>query len=307
MLACSAGAETLRIATWSGDFSRKGPGLLLKEMVKDGFVPGQDLLVAARADILVLTDFDFDAGLVALGTLRDLLADQGQVYDHVFAKRPNTGIPTDLDLDGDGRRGGPRDAQGYGWFSGQSGQAVLSKWPVSMAADHSDLLWRDLPGQIMPPNDPGAEIQRLSSSAHWMLNIALPSGPLTLLTLGATPPVFDGPEDRNGRRNHDEVRLWDLALSGEIGPPVPDPLVLLGKVNTDPDRGDGRPEAVQSLLAHPRLQDPLPGQATANWPQTGPLRVSYVLPGATLRVEDAGVIRPEEGPHQLVWVDITLP
>ncbi|MEZ4950428.1 MAG: hypothetical protein R2784_13730 [Saprospiraceae bacterium] len=23
-----------------------------------------------------------------------------------------------------------------------------------------------------------------------------------------TPPVFDGKEDRNGKRNHDEIRLW---------------------------------------------------------------------------------------------------
>ena len=23
-----------------------------------------------------------------------------------------------------------------------------------------------------------------------------------------TPPVFDGPEDRNGTRNHDEIRFW---------------------------------------------------------------------------------------------------
>ena len=31
-----------------------------------------------------------------------------------------------------------------------------------------------------------------------------------------TPPAFDGPEDRNGRRNHDEIRFWsDYLTTGE--------------------------------------------------------------------------------------------
>ena len=30
-----------------------------------------------------------------------------------------------------------------------------------------------------------------------------------------TPPVFDGPEDRNGRRNHDEIRLWADYVSAD--------------------------------------------------------------------------------------------
>ena len=33
-----------------------------------------------------------------------------------------------------------------------------------------------------------------------------------------TPPVFDGPEDRNGRRNHDEIRFWaDYISPGQGG------------------------------------------------------------------------------------------
>ena len=33
-----------------------------------------------------------------------------------------------------------------------------------------------------------------------------------------TPPVFDGPEDRNGTRNHDEIRLWsDYVLPSRSG------------------------------------------------------------------------------------------
>ena len=69
-------------------------------------------------------------------------------------------------------------------------------------------------------------------------------------------------------------------------------------------------DAIRALLADPRLQDPLPGRATARWPQTGPLRVSYLLPSADLTVVGAGVHPASRddltGPHRLVWVDLAL-
>ncbi len=41
---------------------------------------------------------------------------------------------------------------------------------------------------------------------------------LHLLASHPTPPAFDGPEDRNGRRNHDEIRFWNDYLDrAEIG------------------------------------------------------------------------------------------
>lgn len=309
MFAVPAGAEGLRVATWAGDFSRKGPGLLFKQLSADDPVAGEATLLAARPDVLLLTDFDFDAGGMALLALRDRLQGAGLRFDYHFAVRPNTGMATGLDLDGDGRRGGPRDAQGYGWFSGQGGQAVLSRWPVTLLADYSALLWRDVPGQIMPPDDPGKAVQRLSSSAHWALSIDHPDGAFVLLTVSATPPVFDGPEDRNGRRNRDEVLFWPAVLDGAIGEAPDLPVVLLGNMNLDPARGDGRRQAMRQVLRHSRLQDPLPGKATVSWDVTGPMRVSYVLPDAALIVRDAGIAsaEPEAGPHRLVWVDLALP
>ena len=242
-------AAEFRVATWAGDFSRKGPGLLLKDLLKPDRVPGEETLLSARADVLLLTDFDYDAGLVALSALQERLAKDGLSYPYLFAAKPNTGLPTGLDLDGDDRLGGPRDAQGFGWFSGQGGQAILSRWPVSLSRDYSNFLWQDLPDHIMPPNDPGREVQRLSSTAHWMIEVAHPDGALNLLTIAATPPVFDGPEDRNGRRNHDEVKLWRDVLQGSYDHPPEGPAILLGKLNVDPHRGDGRGEIVQDLLA----------------------------------------------------------
>ena len=94
---------------------------------------------------------------------------------------------------------------------------------------------------------------RLSSKAHWDVPVILPGGArLHLLASHPTPPVFDGPERRNLRRNGDEIRFWTLYLDGlalrdDQGreAPAPDaPLVVLGDLNADPLDGDGLHEAV---------------------------------------------------------------
>jgi hypothetical protein len=306
LLAAPLGADPVRVATYAGDFSRKGPGLLLRELLKEAPVPGTALIAQAAPDVILLTDFDYDAGLVTLGALRDRLRAQGLDLPHLFATRPNTGMATGRDLDGDGRLGGPRDAQGFGYFSGQGGQAVLSRWPLTLIADHSALLWKDLPGSAIAGDDPGHDIQRLSSSAHWVLRVDHPNGPLDLLTIAATPPVFDGPEDRNGRRNGDEIRFWQFALQDGL---TEVPVILLGNLNLDPERGEGLRHIARDLLVDPRLQDPLPRRATVKWDGPGEMRISYVLPDAALRVEAAGITQPAPGagPHRLVWVDLAHP
>lgn len=108
---------------------------------------------ALDADVLLLTSVDYDRDLVALGLLADRLARAGHPYPYRFALRPNTGLQTGLDLDGDGRTGEPEDAQGWGLFSGQAGMAVLSRLPIDQAGvrDFSTFLWADLPGNLIPP------------------------------------------------------------------------------------------------------------------------------------------------------------
>jgi hypothetical protein len=303
LLAAPVCAEPLRIATWAGDFSRDGPGLMLQEFRRNPEDAALSPILEAHPDILLLTDFDYDAGAATLSAFRDLLTARGLDYPHLFAARPNTGMPTDRDLDGDGRLGGPRDAQGYGPFAGYGGQAMLSRYPLSLIENHSAMLWKDTFDSRIASDDPGHTIQRLASTAFWRVEADTPNGPLTLLTLAATPPVFDGPEDRNGRRNHDEVLFWHHRLDQM---PPDKPLILIGNFNLDPDRGDGLRSAVQTLLTHTRLQDPLPGTATVDWQSTGPMRVSYVLPDAALTVTGAGTTGPHEngGPHALVWIEI---
>lgn len=281
-------------------------------------------------DVLVLADVDFDYGEAALTALSQVLGG----YPHQFATQPNVGRQSGDDLNGDGRMGRAEDAWGYGEFSGQGGMAVLSKFPIETVIDHSGVRWLDVPGSLALPET--HEEQPLSTRSHWELTIKLPDGQrATILTWHATAPVFDGPEDRNGRRNHDEAAFWTHRLNADPPPNV----VVAGFANLDPIDGDGRPEALTSLLTHPLLQDPKPesdgalaaGGAdqrhnspaqfdTVDWPEEGPgnLRVDYVLPSRNFMVMKAGVFWPlpdalfggdvvRASRHRMVWVDVRLP
>lgn len=327
-------ADPLRIATFSPDLSRDGPGLLLRDLGrKDAQIDAVvQVLAETRPDILLLTHFDWDYEDSALDAFAARLAQAGLDYPHRFAARPNSGMATGLDLNADGRLGTADDAQGFGTFSGQGGMAILSRHPIGPVKDYTDFLWRDLPDNLMPPLPADvAAIRRLSSTAHWDAVVTVADRPLHLLAMSATPPVFDGPEDLNGRRNHDELAFWLHHL--------PDgPFVLAGNLNLDPLDSEGRPEALARIMAH--VTDPLPRSAggaaakggvndghrgdpaldTGDWPDDKPpgnLRVDYVLPARPLKVLDSGVFWPAEGPlakaalaasaHRLVWVDLDWP
>lgn len=338
LFAAPAAGETLRVATWNVGLDRAGPGLLVKDLV-EGEAQVEAVvrvLAALQADVVLLTSVDYDRAGVALGLLAERLADAGTDYPYRLAFRPNTGMQTGFDLDGNGRIGDPRDAQGFGLFSGNAGMAVLSRLPIDGegARDFSDFLWRDLPGGLSGDPADLAAVQRLATTGFWDVPVTTASGSLHLLAWHATPPVFDGPEDRNGRRNHDEAAFWRLFLEGALPMPPPDaPFLLLGDGNLDPADGDGRREGIAGLLAHPALQDPQPRGShgrvepahvgdpaldTTLYDDLGGLRLDCVLPSADLTVSDAGVLWPapddplwpdlEAASHHFpVWVDITLP
>jgi hypothetical protein len=332
-------AETIRLAVYHTELGRDGPGKLLRD-IRSGENAQVDavaaVIAAARPDAILLLGVDHDLNLTAAAALADRLAAAGVDLPHRFAPRPNSGLPTGLDLDGDGRRGGARDAQGYGRFAGAGGMLLLSRLKIrsAEARDFTAFLWADLPGAIPPPGTPA--VQRLSSTGHWEVPLDLPGGgTLRLLAWHATPPVFDGPEDRNGRRNHDEAAFWLRLIEGSLPWPAPEaPFVLLGGSNLDPADGEGRRAALAGLLAHPRLQDPGPratnprqepghrGDPTIDTALfgagTGGLRTEVILPSADLAVTASGVLwPPEDDPlaatvalasrHRLVWVDLALP
>jgi len=307
---------------------------LLRDMLRgddDQLAAMMTVIAAARADVVVMQGVDYDAGGVALATLQDLLAAAGAPYAHAFAARPNTGRPTGADLDGNGRLGEARDAMGYGTFNGQGGMAILSRHPIGPVRDHGGFLWRDLPDSAAPSvvTAQALDLLPLATVAAWDVQLILPGGPFHLLTLHASTPVFDGPEDRNGLRNADELRFWQMYLDGWSPDGVPftaDRFALVGTLNLDPARGEGRRAALMALLDHPALQDPAPrgaggGMDTADWPEPVPgnLRVDYILPAAQLRVTGSGVIWPLDdtawpslstvaaaSDHRLVWVDLAF-
>lgn len=320
----------MKIATYNVELTRAGPGLLLRDIQA-----GQDPAVAAvvsvlvrlDADVIVLTGIDYDMGGLAAGALAALAG-----YPYVLPLRGNSGVATGLDLDGNGQLGEARDAMGYGRFAGQAGMAVLSRYPFAMGArDFSALLWADLPGALLPADMTPAvrAVQRLSTSGHWEVPVQAPGGVLRLLCWYATPPVFDGPEDRNGRRNHDEAAFWLRLLAGELTWPPPEgPFVLLGQSNLDPVDGDGLRGAMAAVLNHPGLQDTAPRGTHARVETGDPaldtalydfggLRVEVVLPSAGLRVQASGVLWPPDSDpfaavlaaasrHRPVWVDVAF-
>lgn len=339
-------AETLRIATYDVGLVRDGPGLLLAELGKPPGPPLAGVLAvirAARPDVLLLTGFDHDHRGLALAAFRARLAEgpDGIAWPHAFAAPVNAGEPSRRDLDGDGRTMGPGDAWGWGRFPGQGGMALLSRLPLDAAAARTFRLlpWRDLPGAALPvrpdgspfPDAAARDALRLSSRSHWDVAAVLPGGRrLHLLAANPTPPLFDGPEGLNRRRNAAEIGFWAAYLdgtafaddAGTTAALADGPAVVLGNLNLDPADGRGERGAIAALLAHPRLRDQRPaspgaaaaanpGQAgdpaldTADWrdddprdgPDNGPgnLRVDYVLPTADLAVTGAGVVWPAPG------------
>ncbi|WP_018716426.1 endonuclease/exonuclease/phosphatase family protein [Arhodomonas aquaeolei] len=335
----------LRIVTFNAALSRRTPGGLDADLAAGD---AQALAVARilrrlQPDVLLLNELDYTPCGTALVRLRrDYLAGSGVpepplVLPHAFTAAVNTGIPSGLDLDRDGRRDGPADALGFGAFPGQYGMALLSRHPIATGARTlRRLLWRDVPGAYLPRDpDSGrswytpAALARLplSSKSHWDIPVDVGGHRLRLLASHPTPPAFDGPERRNHCRNHDELRLWRDYLDGADyivddrgdpgGRPDHAPVVLLGDLNADPHDGNGDAAMIDALRHHPTLQDPAPrstgGAARTAQAKGDPalhtlasggfgLRVDYCLPDRRLTVRDTGVHWPAPGApgHELV-------
>jgi hypothetical protein len=315
LAALCAHAETLRLGVWHEALSRDGPGLLLRDLQRGEpeLVALADLVRLADPDVLVLTKIDFDASGLAARAFAELISPKA--YPFVMALRSNEGVPTGIDMDGDRRGREPEDAHGYGVFPGQGALAVLSRLPIreDAAVSYNDILWSALPGTHMLPSDPGYDVQKVSSGGHWrvLLELSTPQGrevTLWLLVGHSGPPVFDGPEDRNGRRNLDELRLWSQILEGQHGPAPGTHTVFAANTNLDPNAGEGYRDAMQGFLDNGRFQDPLPDLPTAYWEKLDPMRVSYLLPSTTIDLLDVRRWPRREGmTHHLLTIDIHVP
>ncbi len=274
---------TFRVAAWNISFFRRNEGDLARELSK-GDSPQPRAIAAVlqkiRPDLLLLNEFDYDPIAPALFQTNYLGVSQGGgeplSYPYSFIAPSNTGVPSGLDFDRDGKIGGGGDALGFGVFPGQYGMLVLSRFPIDLDITRTfrTFLWHDMPGAMLPPgwySDEALAKLPLSSKSHWDVAIRLPTAageaPRTLhfLVSHPTPPGFDGPEDRNGRRNHDEIRLWaDYIGRDRTGYLVDDsgrrggldaqaPFVIAGDLNADPVDGGSVSGAIAQLLEHPRV------------------------------------------------------
>ncbi|QKD83475.1 endonuclease/exonuclease/phosphatase family protein [Thermoleptolyngbya sichuanensis A183] len=362
VLQSSAGAAPIRFASFNAYLNREAEGQLLADLATPDNPQVRavaEIIQRVNPDVLLLLEFDYDPTGEAVRRFQENYLAVGHNgaapihFPYVYLAPSNTGIPSGFDLDNDGQvsttpgtRAYGGDAFGFGLFPGQYGMVLLSKYPIiqEQVRTFQMFLWKDMPGALLPSNPatPNAgdwyspeelAVLRLSSKNHWDVPILIgdsrsdPGGSRTIHVLAShpTPPVFDGPEDRNGRRNHDELRLWaDYITPGRADYLYDDrrqrgglsdtaSFVIMGDLNADPIDGDGMPGAIAQLLDHPRVNADLTpssagGQAiAAASTATGPtrfhtasfgrqsLRLDYVLPSTDLRVVGAGVFWPAPG------------
>ena len=300
--------EQVRFATFNVSMFRDSEGELAADLA-DANDEAQDVEVRNVAeiiqrqspDVLLLNEFDYDADGLALRRFQDNFlgvsqSGQGPVdYPYAMAFPSNTGVPSGLDLDGNGTIGTSgieygNDAFGFGTFPGQYAFAVLSRYPIDTAhiRTFQNFLWRDMPGARLPddPNTPEPRdfyspeelaVFRLSSKNHVDVPVQVGRRTVHLLASHPTPPVFDGPEDRNGLRNADEIRFWadyigvpwrsryihdDAGHRGGLRPG--EAFVIAGDMNADAaNDGNGVPGAAQQITRSFWTQDPRPRSAGA--------------------------------------------
>lgn len=305
------------------------------------------MIQRAHPDIVLLNEFDYDP--VAAGLFADnfLAVSQNgapaQRYPYRFVAPSNTGIASGFDLNNNGvtdttpgDQAYGDDSYGFGLFPGQYGMAVYSKYPIDAKAVRTFQLfkWKDMPGNLMPTEFYSPEEQavlRLSSKSHWDVPVRVRGRTLHFLVSHPTPPTFDGPEDRNGRRNHDEIRFWaDYVTPGKRSAYIYDDkgrrgglrpgqdFVIAGDQNADPLDGDSYDGAINQLLGHPLINTRVtpssagaaeaaalqgganathegnPRYDTADFADTAPgnLRADYVLPRKGLKATGSGVFWP---------------
>lgn len=343
-------ADSIRIATYNVSLNRPKPGELTSDLAESH---PQIAAVAAvirtiQPDILLLNEVDysatddhgafFNSRYLAAETM-DRLGNSPWPLNYVFSDSVNTGEDSGLDVNRDGKIALPDDGFGFGRFPGQYGMVVLSRFVIDVKKLQTlqKTLWSELP-QPLVPQDPASKSPyydaetwsklRISSKSFWDVPINTPLGSLHVLASHPTPPAFDGPEDRNGCRNHDEIRLIEHYIDGTLQTPSdqgakaalpPNAMfVVLGDLNSDPADGGSRSQAIQRLLANTRVAQYSAPQsrgaelasqtqgksnlkhvgkasndtADFNDRSVGNLRVDYVLPSRDFQVVASGVFWP---------------
>jgi len=322
-----------------------------------------EIIQRVNPDIILLNEFDrVNNSHENIRYFINQYLNQGQNsqtkvnYPYFYQGSVNTGVKVKGDLNQDGESNQqPSDTHGFGYFEGHFGMVLLSKYPIDekKIRTFQKFKWHDMPNALKPvtpetnqpwySDDVWQEL-RLSSKSHWDVPIIINGKTIHILASHPTPPVFDGPENRNGKRNHDEIRFWfdyineDQAhyiyddKGNKGGLPPNNAFVILGDQNASSVDGDAINSGIKALLTSDKLQDPMPMSIggklhrensinakyhTAYWG----MRADYVLPSTNnFTIKDSGVFWPKKSDetyrlikdrqsssdHRLVWVDLDL-
>ncbi|MEH2260069.1 phytase [Nostoc sp.] len=349
--------NTIRFSQFNASLNRNAEGQLVSDLSTPDNAQAKavaEIIQRNNPDVLLINEFDYSPEAVQLFRQNYLAVSQNGTtpvdYPYFYIAPSNTGIASGFDLNNNGTAvttpgaaGYGDDTFGFGNFPGQYGMLLLSKYPIDTAniRTFQNFLWKDMPNALLPdepttpqPNDWYSEeelaVLRLSSKSHWDVPIQVNGKTIHILASHPTPPTFDGAEDRNGKRNHDEIRFWADYITpgnanyiyddeGKIGGiDAGSSFVIVGDQNADPLDGDSFDSAIRQLLQNPnintnviptspgaRQQADLQGGAnasqngnpsfdTADFADNTPgnLRTDYVLPSADLTIANSGVFWP---------------
>ncbi len=319
-----------------------------------------EIIQRTRPDIVLLNEFDYieDHRFGVTAFVKNYLNQPQKPdtkpidYPYFFVAPVNTGVPSPFDFNRDGVANGKGgDAWGYGNYPGQYAMVVLSQFPIDRKniKTFQYFRWKDMPGALRPKIPASDEYWysdeqwhefRLLSKSMWDIPILWNNQSMHVLALHPTPPVFDGPENRNGLRNHDEIRLLADYLSGAsyIYDDTKTPavfsgerFVVMGDLNASIHSKETYAGTMEMLLEHPLInaevtpmstggkrnspKDKFASEHTAIWKS----RADYVLPSKKgFKVLSGGVFWPEpkqrlfrlvkdrsaSSDHRLVYLDL---
>ncbi|MDY6821793.1 MAG: endonuclease/exonuclease/phosphatase family protein [Deferribacterota bacterium] len=347
MVSSAEEIKTIRCATFNASMYRDLKGRLLEDL-KNGndkqIENVAEIIQRVNPDILLINEFDYYENNVAIDAFkRNYLevshnGSKAIHFNYIYHAQSNTGVDTGYDLNKNGILHEADDCFGFGQFEGQYAFALFSKYPI----DHNNMrtfrkfLWKDMPNALIPYDYYTKEevnILRLSSKNHVDVPIRIDEGIVFhILASHPTPPTFDGPEDRNGKRNYDEIRFFADYIdpnnnhyiyddNGKKGGLTKDVFfIIMGDLNADPFDGDSIKGAVNQLLDKPMINQCVsygsctpsslggieyskseygstahkgnPAYDTASF--AGGLRVDYVLPSANLTTIASGIFWPTQ-------------
>ncbi|MEH2068769.1 MAG: phytase [Nostoc sp.] len=349
--------STIRFSQFNASLNRNAEGQLVTDLSTPDNAQAKavaEIIQRNNSDVLLINEFDYSPQAVQLFKQNYLTVSQNGTtpvdYPYFYIAPSNTGIASGFDLNNNGTAittpgtaGYGDDALGFGNFPGQYGMLLLSKYPIDTAniRTFQNFLWKDMPNALLPddPATPQANdwyspqelaVLRLSSKSHWDVPIEVNGKTIHVLASHPTPPTFDGAEDRNGKRNHDEIRFWADYITPGKGNYIYDDegktggiaagssFVIMGDQNGDPLDGDSYDYAIRQLLQNSGIntnviptslggsqQAALQGGANANYKGNpafdtadfadttpGNLRSDYVLPSTDITIADSGVFWP---------------